>query len=83
MNCEGTYILPNDFFTTFDYFSMLRLRHWELSQEAVAVTEGSLIITDVQNKRSKKQLLRIYPPVKVANKKMSIKKFSIVNLQYY
>ena len=53
---------------------MLRLRHWELSQEAVAVTEGSLIIADVQNKRSKKQLLRVYLPVKLANKKMSIKK---------
>ena len=53
---------------------IFRCYHWELSQEAVAVTEGSLIITDVQNKRSKKQLLQIYPPVKLANKKMSIKK---------
>ena len=71
--------LSKDLFTKFIYVSMLRLRNCESSQkqekfaEIVAITECSLIITDLQNKESRKQPFRKNLPVKLADGRMSVK----------
>ena len=58
--------LSKNFFTTFDKISKLRLGN--------AVGDCFLIITGVQNKKSKKQPFRIYFYVKLADGRMSMKK---------
>ena len=71
--------LSKDLFTKFIYVSMLRLRNCESSQkqekfaEIVAITECSLIITDLQNKESRKQPFRKNLPVKLVDGRMSVK----------
>ena len=58
---------------------MLHLRNCESSQkqekfaEIVAITECSLIITDLQNKESRKQPFRKNLPVKLVDGRMSVK----------
>ena len=71
--------LSKDLFTKFIYVSMLRLRNCESSQkqekfaEIIAITECSLIITDLQNKESRKQPFRKNLPVKLVDGRMSVK----------
>ena len=40
----------------------------------VAVADGYLIVTDAQNKESKKQLFRIYLPVRLPDGKLLIER---------
>ena len=51
--------------------------------EIVDVVECCLIITDVQSNESKKQLFRIYHPVKVAYRIMSVKKEKLSSYLIY
>ena len=70
---------------------MLRVRSYGSTQEQEAffkkipVVKYYLIITDVHSKESKKQVFRIYLPVKLANGRLlitKVKKNHVSNLQY-
>ena len=72
VSCKGSYIVEGFNARKDNFF------------EKVAVAKPYLIIANVQNKKSKKQLFQIYLPVKLACGTISIKKGKnhLSNLQY-
>ena len=81
VNCEGPYLaegLLHDFSPCFDIvFELLGVirRTNKKIVEIVSASEFYLIINPLKkNKESKKQLFRLYLPVKLAEGKMSMKK---------
>ena len=73
VSCKGSYLVEGFNARTRDNFF-----------EKVAVAKPYLIITNVQNKKSKKQLFQIYLPVKLTYGTISIRKGKnhLPNLQY-
>ena len=73
VSCKGSYFVEGFNARTRDDFF-----------EKEAVAKPYLIITNVQNKKSKKQLYQIYLPVKLAYRTIPIKKGKnhLSNLQY-
>ena len=83
--------MSKGFFTTFLHVPMLRVRSYGSTQEQeaffkkISVAKYYLIITDVHSKESKKQVFRMYLPVKLANGRLliiKVKKIHVSNLQY-
>ena len=74
VSCKGSYLVEGFNARTRDDFF-----------EKVAVAKPYLIITNVQNKKSKKQLFQIYLPVKLAYGTIPIKKGGnhLSNLRYF
>ena len=74
VSCKGSYLVEG-------FNSRTREKNFF---EKVAVAKPHLIVTNVRNTKSKKQLLQIYLPVKLAYGTISIKKGKnhLSNLQY-
>ena len=74
VNCKGSYLVKG-FLYNLSHVLMLRVRSYGSTQEQetffskISVAKSYLIITDVHSKESKKQVFRIYLPVKLAYEK--------------